>query len=80
MKMDLHQEKLDFFTNIAHEIKTPLTLITTPLNHLSENPNLDADARFDIKVMNRHASYLSTLIRELLEFSKIEKNRFNIFF
>ena len=28
--------------------------------------------------MNRHASYLSTLIRELLEFSKIEKNRFNI--
>ena len=78
MKMDLHQEKLDFFTNIAHEIKTPLTLITTPLNHLTENPNLDADARFDIEVMNRHASYLSTLIRELLEFSKIEKNRFNI--
>lgn len=78
MKMDLHQEKLDFFTNIAHEIKTPLTLITTPLNHLTSNPNLDEEARYDIEVMNRHASYLSTLIRELLEFSKIERNRFNI--
>lgn len=78
MKMDLHQEKLDFFTNIAHEIKTPLTLITTPLSHLKSNPNLDAEARYDIEIMNKHASYLSTLIRELLEFSKIEKNKFNI--
>ena len=78
MKMDLHQEKLDFFTNIAHEIKTPLTLITTPLSHLKNNPNLDSEARFDVEIMDRHASYLSTLIRELLEFSKIEKNKFNI--
>ena len=78
MKVDLHQEKIDFFTNIAHEIKTPLTLITTPLNHLKNNPNVDADARYDIEIMDKHASYLSTLIRELLEFSKIEKNRFNI--
>ena len=78
MKMDLHQEKIDFFTNIAHEIKTPLTLITTPLSHLMNNPNLDAEARYDIEIMNKHASYLSTLIRELLEFSKIEKNKFNI--
>lgn len=78
MKMDLHQEKLDFFTNIAHEIKTPLTLITTPLSHLTNNPNLDAEAKYDIEIMNKHASYLSTLIKELLEFSKIEKNKFNI--
>ncbi len=78
MKLDLHQEKIDFFTNIAHEIKTPLTLITTPLSHLKNNPNVDADARYDIEIMDKHASYLSTLIRELLEFSKIEKNRFNI--
>ena len=78
MKMDLHQEKLDFFTNIAHEIKTPLTLITTPLNHLKSNRNLDPEARYDIEIMDRHASYLSSLIRELLEFSKIEKNKFNI--
>lgn len=78
MKMDLHQEKLDFFTNIAHEIKTPLTLITTPLNHLKNNPNLDSEARYDIEIMDRHANYLSTLIRELLEFSKIEKNKYNI--
>ena len=78
MKLDLHQEKLDFFTNIAHEIKTPLTLITTPLNHLKSNGNIDEEAMYDINVMDKHASYLSTLVRELLEFSKIERGTYNV--
>lgn len=78
MKVDLHQEKIDFFTNIAHEIKTPLTLITTPLNHLKSNPNIDEDARYDIDVMDRHATYLASLIKELLEFSKLEKSKMQI--
>ena len=78
MKLDLHQEKLDFFTNIAHEIKTPLTLITTPLNHLKNNQTIDEEAMYDINVMDKHASYLSALVRELLEFSKIEKRTYNV--
>ena len=78
MKLDLHQEKLDFFTNIAHEIKTPLTLITTPLNHLKSNQTIDEEAMYDINVMDKHASYLSTLVRELLEFSKIERGTYNV--
>lgn len=78
MKVDLHQDKIDFFTNIAHEIKTPLTLITTPLNHLKNNPNIDEEARYDIDVMDKHASYLSSLIKELLEFSKLEKSKMQI--
>ena len=78
MKLDLHQEKLDFFTNIAHEIKTPLTLITTPLNHLKSNQTIDEEAMYDIHVMDKHASYLSTLVRELLEFSKIERGTYNV--
>lgn len=78
MKLDLHQEKLDFFTNIAHEIKTPLTLITTPLNHLKSNGTIDEEGMYDINVMDKHASYLSTLVRELLEFSKIERGTYNV--
>jgi len=78
MKVALHQDKIDFFTNIAHEIKTPLTLITTPLEHLKENPNLDEDARYDIDIMNRHSAYLHSLVKELLEFSRIERNKLRI--
>lgn len=78
MKIDLHQEKIDFFINIAHEIKTPLTLITTPLTHLKNNPSIDKEARYDIDVMDKHASYLLSLIKELLEFSKIENNKLSI--
>lgn len=78
MKVDLHQDKIDFFTNIAHEIKTPLTLITTPLNHLKNNPNIDEEARYDIDVMDKHATYLASLIKELLEFSKLEKSKMQI--
>lgn len=78
MELDLHREKIDFFTNIAHEIKTPLTLITTPLNHIKGNESIDEEAKYDIDVMDKHASYLSSLIKELLEFSKIEQRKYNI--
>lgn len=78
MELDLHQEKVDFFTTIAHEIKTPLTLITTPLRHVMNNPDLNDEARYDLEVIDKNATYLTTLIKELLEFSKIEKKMYTI--
>ncbi len=76
MKIDLHKDKMDFFTGIAHEIKTPLTLITTPLNHVLSKEDLDADTRYDLEVISKNASYLSTLVKELMELSKIEDKKY----
>ena len=78
MKLDLHQERMKFFTNIAHEIKTPLTLITTPLTNLKNNQSLDEEARYDISIMDKHSSYLSSLVREVMDMVRIENKNFNI--
>ena len=78
MEIDLHEEKMNFFTGVAHEIKTPLTLITTPLSHVLGNPSLDADARYDLEVVEKNAGYLTRLVKELLELSKIEQKKYRL--
>lgn len=37
---EIHNVKLEFFTNISHELKTPLTLILGPLNRIIEEEKL----------------------------------------
>ena len=76
MKIDLHKEKMDFFMGIAHEIKTPLTLITTPLNHILSQPDLSEETRFDLQVIDKNASYLTKLVKELMELSRIEDKKY----
>lgn len=78
MKIDLHEDKMNFFTGVAHEIKTPLTLITTPLNHMKGNPSIDDDARYDLEVIDKNATYLTRLVKELLELSKIEDRKYRL--
>ena len=71
---DLFQDKMVFFSHVIHEIKTPLTLITTPLQNVMTNENLDDEARHDLDVMKSNTDYLSLLVNELLEFVRIERD------
>jgi len=68
------QEKLQFFTNISHEIKTPLTLILGPLEKLlaSRLPNIKVMEQ--LKRIHRNALNLKRLINQILYFRKIESN------
>lgn len=68
----LQQYKLDFFTNISHEIRTRLTLITTPLERLNSD-ELENDRQRTIWTSVRHhTSKLTELVQELLDFRKAE--------
>lgn len=71
-QQDLYQSKLDFFTRISHEIRTPLTLIFAPLEKLieitKENPSLNAQ----LNAIKHNTDRLLRLIKELLDFRKIE--------
>lgn len=70
MKMQLNDEKVQFFTTVAHEIKTPLTLIQTPLEHVLNHGEVKGDAAEDLKIIEKNAGYLGRLINELLDFSR----------
>lgn len=71
-KEELNREKLEFFTNISHDLKTPLTLIVDPLKQL-ENKSLSAkDKALYFSIINRNLSYLTKLIHQILDFRKSE--------
>jgi len=69
---ELHENRLTFFTNIAHEFLTPLTLIVGPVQKLSEAKNLDEKNQKFIHLIQRNASRLLFLTQQLLEFRKAE--------
>ncbi|MGQ7944979.1 hybrid sensor histidine kinase/response regulator transcription factor [Flavobacterium sp. WC2509] len=69
---ELNREKLEFFTNISHDLKTPLTLIVDPLKQL-ENKNLsDNDKTLYFSIINRNLNFLTKLIHQILDFRKSE--------
>lgn len=69
---ELHENRLTFFTNVAHEFQTPLTLIVGPAQKLAETTNLDARNQKFIKMIQRNSSRLLFLTQQLLEFRKAE--------
>ncbi len=73
---EISQVKLRFFTNIAHEFRTPLTLILGPLDNIMTSPgSMDARLRKQLNIMGRNAGRLLRLVNELMEFRKIEMGR-----
>ena len=71
-KQKTHEAKLDFFTNVAHEFFTPLTLIFGPVQHLLDNVDLDSYTKRYIYVIKNNAERMQKLISELIEFRKAE--------
>ena len=72
---ELYQDKIDFFTSIAHEIRTPLTLINGPLENLEEMDIADLEIKRNIGTMRRNTSDLMNLINQLLDFRKMDSNK-----
>ena len=71
-------QKLQFFTNITHEIKTPLTLILGPLGKLSkETPDCSSLAD-DIHIIQKNAERLKKVVDQLLDFRKVESNKMSM--
>jgi ligand-binding sensor domain-containing protein/signal transduction histidine kinase/DNA-binding response OmpR family regulator len=70
-KEEIHQMQLQFFTNISHEFRTPLSLITGPVEKLlKEDPASGNNHVY--QVIQRNANRLLQLINELMDFRKAE--------
>lgn len=66
--------KLQFFTNISHEVRTPLTLILGPLDRLL---NLMHDSPYlpDLELIHKNAGRLLRVINQILDFRKVENKQ-----
>lgn len=75
---ELYRNKMQFFTEIAHEIRTPLSLIDIPLEAIEE-VGLDApDAKRYLKVTRQNTARLLKLTSQLLDFQKIDSNKLSL--
>ena len=63
--------KLDFFTNVSHDLRTPLSLVAGPLEHVLEGP-LQDDQKETLLLARRNVDTLRRLVNNILDFRKIE--------
>lgn len=79
-EQEIYAAKIDFFTNVAHEIRTPLTLIKMPLDKLLKKYTQDPELNDNLMMMKKNTNRLIDLSNELLDFRKAEANKFNLNF
>ena len=77
---ELYTAKIDFFTNVAHEIRTPLTLIKSPLESVLSSGHVSDEIRDDLEIMDLNANRLLDLVNQLLDFRKTETQGFKLNF
>lgn len=77
---ELHNKKIQFFTNISHEFRTPLTLILNPLKEIMGAPNLklSSEVRSKHAIIYKNTDRLYRLINELMDLRKLELNKMNV--
>jgi signal transduction histidine kinase/DNA-binding response OmpR family regulator/sugar lactone lactonase YvrE len=73
---EMYESKISFFTNIAHEIRTPLSLITAPLERILTSMNIDEEVKKNLAIVERNTNRLLDLVNQLLDFRKIENDMF----
>ena len=71
------QSKINFFINLVHEIRTPLSLISLPLEQM-EDTQLSEDNRRHVNSIRRNMNYLLGITNQLLDFQKAENGKISL--
>lgn len=77
---EIYEAKIEFFTNVAHEIRTPLTLIKGPVENLRDMVADVPEIRADVVTMERNTNRLVNLINQILDFRQTETKGFSLDF
>ncbi|SER97423.1 hybrid sensor histidine kinase/response regulator transcription factor [Pedobacter rhizosphaerae] len=72
---DLNQARTDFFTNISHDLKTPLTLVLEPLKQLKETVQKNDQATGYMQLIEKNVARIQRTISQLLRFREIESQK-----
>lgn len=75
--VEMDQMRTGFFTNISHELNTPLGLIRGPIEYLRER-NQNAEAGNVLDVAMRNVDRMSNLVSQILDFRKLELGKLRI--
>jgi DNA-binding response OmpR family regulator len=73
-----NEAKVNFFTNISHEFRTPLTLILGPLEELLANSKNNYSTSQTLGLIQKNVMRLLRLINQLMDFRKIEVDKMKL--
>lgn len=71
---EMDEAKMRFFTNVSHDLRTPLALIITPLEKLLSS-DLTRNLKTDLELIHRNAVALLNEVNQLLDFRKLDKQK-----
>jgi len=74
---ELRESKLQFFMNVVHDLRTPLTLIATPLQKLQRNDS-DTGRQRLYDIMHRNTQRLLRLTNEIMDLRKIDRGKMEL--
>jgi signal transduction histidine kinase len=77
---ELDRAKTEFFSNVSHEFRTPLTLMVGPLEEVLGDAALPPDVKEELELVRRNAGRLLRLVGTMLDFSQIEAGRLRAHF
>lgn len=80
MEKELLNSKINFFTNITHEIRTPLTLINGSVENLDDVKSSNPELNKNLAAIRKNCNRLLNLINQLLDFRKIDGNSLKLTF
>ncbi len=72
------QSKLMFFTNVSHDLRTPLTLIAEPVAQLAKAANLTPEQHSLMRIADKNTRILQRLINQILDFRKFENGKLSL--
>jgi signal transduction histidine kinase/ligand-binding sensor domain-containing protein/DNA-binding response OmpR family regulator len=70
--------KQQFFTNISHELRTPISLILPPIQQVLKRENIDEDSKSLIKLAEKNSYRLLRVVNQILDFRKLEHDRLEL--
>lgn len=76
-RQELDEEKMKFLINATHDIRSPLTLIMSPLQKLLRR-ELEPDVKTELKTIEHNARRVQNLVNQILDIRKIDKQQMKL--
>lgn len=74
-----NENKMRFLTNIAHELRTPLSLVIAPIEDMKQNyTSIDSKWKDHLNLIYRNSNYLLTLINQIIDFRKLNSGKLQL--
>lgn len=75
---EANEAKIQFFTNVSHEFRTPISLMLLPIDELLKENNLPVQSKSKLLLLQKNAHRILKMVNELIDFRKIEYDKMHL--